>query len=118
MPVRAFRGLFYRLRPLFEGRSNYVHSQILTTAKSMATRVQVFLPTDYANAGFEYIATPYIINNEGKMVEAFGVEEDLQVWLINELLPLVNTSIYRLEKLNLVEPIIWDQKMVFGPKIG
>ena len=115
MPVKAFRGLFYRLKPLFDGRSNFVHSQILTTAKSMATRVQVFLPTDYADAGFQYISTPYIMKN-GRMVEGFGMEEDLQVWMINELLPLVNSSITRLEKLNLVEPIVWDQKMVFGPK--
>lgn len=115
MPVRAFRGLFYRLKPLFDGKSNFVHSQILTTAKSMATRVQLYLPYEYADAGFEYISAPYM-NSTGKMVESFGTEEDLQVWMVNELLPLVNTGIARLEKLNLVEPVIWDQKMVFGPK--
>lgn len=115
MPIRAFRGLFYRLKPLFDGKSNFVHSQILTTAKSMATRVQLYLPYDYADAGFEYISTPFM-NSSGKMVESFETEEDLQVWMVNELLPLVNTGIARLEKLNLVEPVIWDQKMVFGPK--
>jgi hypothetical protein len=115
MPVKAFRGLFYRLKPLFDGKSNYVHSQILTTAKSMATKVQVFLPYEYADAGFQFVSTPFI-REDGRIVEGFGVEEDLQVWMINELLPLVNSSIARLEKLNLVDPVVWDQKMVFGPK--
>ncbi len=115
MPVKAFRGLFYRLRPLFDGKSNFVHSQILTSAKSFATKVQIYLPTDYAEAGFQYISSPFIMK-DGRIVEGFGVEEDLQVWMINELLPLVNSSIVRLEKLNLVDPVVWDQKMVFGPK--
>jgi hypothetical protein len=114
MPVKAFRGLFFRLKPLFDGKSNYVHSQILTMAKSLATKTQVFLPFDYAEAGYEFIATPYL-DDKGAMINAFDTEEDVQAWLVNELLPLVQKSTIRLESLNLVEPIVWDQKMVFGP---
>lgn len=115
MPVKAFRGIFYRLKPLFDGKSNFVHSQILTTAKSMATRVQVFLPYEHAQAGYEYIASPYV-SSTGEMVEGFKNEADVQIWIVSELFPLINQSVQRLEKLNLVEPIVWDQKMVFGPK--
>lgn len=115
MPAKAFRGIFYRLKPLFDGKSNFVHSQILTTAKAMATRAQVFLPYEHAQAGYEYIASPFV-SSTGEMVEGFKEEADVQVWIVSELLPLINQSAQRLEKLNLVEPIVWDQKMVFGPK--
>ena len=114
LPVVAFRGMFYRLKPLFvEGKSNFMHSQILTTAKSLATKVNVFLPYDYAEAGYEYIASPYL-KDDGAMISAFSSEQDLQVWMVNELLPLINKSVNRLNELSLVEPVIWDQKMVFG----
>ncbi len=115
MPAKAFRGIFYRLKPLFDGKSNFVHSQILTTAKAMATRAQVFLPYEHAQAGYEYIASPYV-SGTGEMVAGFQEEADVQVWIVSELLPLVNQSAQRLEKLNLVDPIVWDQKMAFGPK--
>lgn len=113
MPTKAFRGFFYRLKPLFDGKSNYVHSQIITTAKSMATRVKVFLPYEHVQAGYEYVSSPYV-DSKGTMVEGFKEEADVQLWVVNELLPLVNTAAQRLEKLSLVEPIVWDQKMVFG----
>jgi hypothetical protein len=113
LPVMAFRGLFYRLKPLFDGKSNFMHSQILTTAKSLATKANVFLPYDYVDAGYEYIASPYL-KDDGSMVNGFGNEQDLQVWMVTELLPLINKSANRLNDLSLIEPVIWDQKMVFG----
>ena len=113
MPTKAFRGFFYRLKPLFDGKSNFVHSQILTTAKSLATKSQVFLPYDSAQAGYEYIATPFLKAN-GDMVDVFKSESDVQVWVVNELLPLVDASVKRLEKLSLVDAIVWDNKMAFG----
>lgn len=113
LPTQAFRGMFFRLKTLFDGKSNFVHSQVITTAKSLATRTRVFLPYDHADAGYEYVSSPYL-EKDGGMVAGFKTEEDVQVWMVNELLPLVNKSIQRLEKLSLVEPILWDQKMVFG----
>ncbi|MBC7427581.1 MAG: hypothetical protein H7336_03150, partial [Bacteriovorax sp.] len=113
MPTKAFRGFFYRLKPLFDGKSNFVHSQILTAAKKISTKAQVFLPYDHADAGFEFISSPYV-ETDGSMVRAFTQETDVQEWVVRELLPLINTSAARLEKLSLVEPIVWDEKMVFG----
>ena len=113
LPAMAFRGMFYRLKPLFDGKSNFMHSQILTTAKSLATKANVFLPYDYVDAGYEYIASPYL-KDDGSMVNAFNDEQDLQIWMVTELLPLINKSANRLNELSLIEPVIWDQKMVFG----
>ncbi|MBC7714151.1 MAG: hypothetical protein H7177_12480 [Rhizobacter sp.] len=113
MPTKAFRGFFFRLKPLFDGKSNFVHSQILTTAKKLSTRAQVFLPYDHAEAGFEFISSPYV-EADGSMVKGFTTETDVQEWIVKELLPLINISAQRLEKLNLVDPIVWDEKMAFG----
>ncbi|MBY0412647.1 MAG: hypothetical protein K2Q18_00705, partial [Bdellovibrionales bacterium] len=113
MPTKAFRGIFYRLKPLFEGKSNFVHSQILTTAKGISTRTNVFLPYDHAEAGFEYVSSPYLLEN-GNMAPAFEDEMAVQIWMAEELLPLVRIANARLEKLNLTDAIVWDQKMVFG----
>lgn len=113
LPVMAFRGMFYRLKPLFEGKSNFMHSQILTTAKSLATKANVFLPYDYVDAGYEYIASPFL-KDDGSIVSAFRDEQDLQVWMVTDLLPLISKSANRLNDLSLVEPVIWDQKMLFG----
>lgn len=113
MPIKAFRGFFYRLKPLFDGKSNFIHSQVLTIAKNLSTKSQVFLPYDHAQAGYEYIATPFLQAN-GQMVDAFKEETDMQVWIVSELLPLIDVSAKRLEKLSLVEPIVWDNKMTFG----
>jgi hypothetical protein len=113
MPVKAFRGFFYRLKPLFDRKSKFVHSQILTTAKSMATKAQVFLPYDHAEAGYEYISTPFL-KADGSIADGFIDEADLQIWLVEELLPLVISSASRLEKLSLVDAVVWDQKMAFG----
>lgn len=113
LPTRAFRGIFYRLRSLFEGKSNFIHSQILTIAKKLATKNQVYLPADHTQAGFDYISAPYLKQN-GNVIEGIKSEAELQIWMVGELLPEIKKSIQRLEKLPLVEPILWDQKMIFG----
>lgn len=113
MPVKAFRGSFYRLRSLFKGKSNYIHSQVLTTAKSLAARVNAYFPDQKSKAVYQYISAPYFTANN-TIVKGFGEEADVQLWAANDLLPLLITSVERLEKLSLVEPIVWDQRMLFG----
>ncbi|MFZ4713382.1 MAG: hypothetical protein ACOYL6_06710 [Bacteriovoracaceae bacterium] len=113
IPTKAFRGSFYRLRTLFEKKSKFLHSQVLTMAKKMATRNNVYLPTDYSRAIYDYAASPYFVN--GRLASTFTSEADVQIWQVKELLPLLETAASRLSALKLVEPIIWDQKIAFGP---
>lgn len=113
--AKAFRGIVYRLRPLFEKKSSFLHSQVLTYVKKMAISSSVLLPYEHVGAGFEYISSPFIDSN-GKMVEAFKDEKDIQAFLAKEVLPLVLTSVKRLEALDLSDGIVWDQRITFGEK--
>lgn len=114
IPMTAFRGMFYRLRPMFESNSSFLHSEILTFAKSMASRMNVYLPFQHVDAVYEYVSSPYFVGQ--KEVASFSQESDVQIWQVQELLPRILKSIKRLEALNLVDPVIWDQRIAFGPK--
>lgn len=114
MPMRAFRGVFFRLKSLFENNSNFQHSQVLTFVKNLASKNHIFLPYEHVNAVFEYVASPYYAGS--KIVSSMKSEADVQVWEVNSLMPELTKSIQRLEKLTLKDPVIWDQRIVYGPK--
>lgn len=113
-PMIAFRGMFYRLRNLFENNARFQHSQVLTFAKTLATRSSVFLPYQHVDAIYDYVASPFMVGDLD--VATFKNEYDVQIWGINELMPRLTKSIARLEKLVLVDPVIWDQRIVHGPQ--
>jgi hypothetical protein len=113
-PMKAFRGIFFRLRTLFENNSNFQHSQVLTFVKNLASKNHVYLPYQHVNAVFEYVASPYYAGP--KLVAGMKSEAEVQVWQVNSLLPELTKTIQRLEKLTLKDPVIWDQRIVYGPK--
>lgn len=113
-PTMAFRGMFFRLRTMFENSARFQHSQVLTFAKALATRSHMFLPYDHADALYEYVSSPYLVGDS--TVAAFKDEADVQIWQVKELLPQLTKSISRLESLKLIDPIIWDQRVVHGAK--
>ncbi len=112
LPLKAFRGIFYRMRVLFQSKSDFAHSQVISAAKQMANDSRVFFPAEHSQAAFQYIASPYY--KGAVQVAGFQKEADFKVWMTTELLPLLNQSAERLEKMNLTQPVVWDQRMVYG----
>ncbi len=111
--IKSFRGIAYRLAALLEKKSNFLHSQILTQVKKIAANSNVLLPYQHIKAGFEYITSPYITAN-GKLVETFKDEKEIQNYIATEIIPALIKSTKRLEALDLTEPVIWDQRATYG----
>jgi len=113
IPALSTRGLLYRLRNLFSIESKFVHSQMITYAKALALQADIFFPYQNSKAFVDFVAAPYY--NNGVKVAEFNKEYDVQVWLVNEVVPQLIKQINRLTKLNLKTAVAWDQRAVFGP---
>jgi len=113
IPAQALRGFVYRAKNVFEKRSPGVHSAVLTVAKNTATNFRIYLPQDNMDVVLEYFMSPYYVN--GKLVDSFNDEADIQGWLSGPFRELIVKADERLGKLNLSEPVVWDQRFSFGP---
>ena len=112
-PIKSYRGIFYKIRPVFEHKANFAHTQVLTMVKSMAARFNIFFPSTYAGAFFQYISTPYV-GKDGNVVASFNNENDIKYFLSSEVLTSLKTVVTRLEALNLEEGVTWDARLFNG----
>ncbi len=115
LPMKSMRGMVYRLKPMFEKKSKFIHSQVLSWVKDAASSMKVLMPYEHIEAGFEYVASPYI-SQDGKVVASFKDEKEIQEYIAKEVMPLIVLSVKRLEALDLTDPVVWDQRISFGPK--
>ncbi|MBK9323775.1 MAG: hypothetical protein IPM97_12670 [Bdellovibrionaceae bacterium] len=122
LPLRALRGIIWRLIPTVED-TKMAHSLILTQVKSIAVNMKLLLPTEQWQAGFDYVTQPFVENgippfvNTGKVVAQFerGNETSVQVFFRSQLIPALRESSARLEKLDLSSDLsVWDNKLLYG----
>lgn len=123
IPMRALRGLVWRLIPTVED-TKITHSLLVTQVKSMAVNMKIFLPTDQWSAAFDYLTQPFVqngqfpFNDAGEAVTQFprGSEIHVQAYIRNVVIPMLKTSASRLEKLDLSDDqVVWDNKLLYGP---
>jgi hypothetical protein len=112
-PVTVLRGIIYRLRNVFEHRSRAAHSATLTLAKNITTNFRIYLPQDSMKAVLEYFTSPYFEN--GVTVASFNSEADIQNLLAKDFAKAIARADDRIGKLDLSQPIVWDQRFSFGP---
>lgn len=122
VPLRALRGLVWRLVPTVEG-TKIAHSLVLTQVKSIAVNMKLLLPTEQWEAGFAYVTQPFVENgtfpfvNAGNVVTQFdaGSEISVQGYVRSVLIPMMRQSAARLEQLNLAGDMsVWDNKLLYG----
>jgi hypothetical protein len=123
IPMRALRGLAWRLVPTVED-TKITHSILITQVKTMAVNMKIFLPTEQWNAAFDYITQPFVQNGQfpftesGEAIAQFphGSEMHIQAYIRNVVIPMMKTSAARQEKLDLSDDqVVWDNKLLYGP---
>ncbi|WP_413289275.1 hypothetical protein [Bdellovibrio sp. HCB337] len=116
VPLRAFRGIVWKLIPTVED-SKTAHSLILTQVKNMAVNMKIFLPTEQWQAGFDYVSQPYMEPATGSLSQQFprGSEVHVQAFIRNTVIPALRISAARMEKINLSGDFaVWDNKLLYG----
>jgi hypothetical protein len=110
--IRPYRAIVHRMRPLFE-HTKSVHSVAVTTLKSMASNLRVYLPTDQWEAGFAYVTVPSsdpALNTQFQSIREF---QDFLVTTIPNLYRAM-TRLNALYKGGLQKPLVWDNKLFYG----
>tara|TARA_R110002072_G_scaffold276051_1_gene437322 strand:+ start:50107 stop:51609 length:1503 start_codon:yes stop_codon:yes gene_type:complete len=122
--LKPFRGIVYRMIPLVE-KPRITHSFLRNQVKTMASNMRVYLPTEHWEAGFAYITQPY--SDNGEVVKQFthpklfskdktsGVIK-FQEYVATDIYPAITDSAKIVEEIEFEKPIIWDNKIVFGPE--
>ena len=118
IPLKAFRGITWRLIPLMQ-KQNITHSMLLTQTKKMAAQMKVYFPdTKHMEASFSYVIEPFMVTNkEGQVALAPRIHDDVefQLFLTREVYPALLEKARRLKNLNLSsQEILWDNKMIYG----
>lgn len=127
--MKSMRGIVYRMRDIFEttsGRARVAHAMAVTTLRSAAAGLDVFLPTDQWKAGFDYITTPYYVadnsdNNKCRRDESqwkstcdVSNGSTFQMWLRQEVLPPMMELNRVLAEVDFNRHIYIDNKIFFG----
>ena len=126
LPFRCLKGITYRFTPLAES-SGVVDSRLVSMMYQLSEEIQIFapktsdLPTDEQRAAssenkehnlsqavFDYMTQPY----EGAVLFSEGYE--LQQHLMNSCYGELDKAASRIEKIDLSQPIVWDNKMFYG----
>lgn len=113
--LMPFRSIAYRLRPILEKSNKTVHSSSITLLKSLASNLRVFLPTDQWEAGFKYVTAPS--SDDASNVQFKRISE-FQKALVEQVAPQFIRAARRIQALKGKgprSPIIWDNKLQFGP---
>ncbi len=108
VPLKAYRGWFYRMRPMLK-KSKISHSVLITTAKQLAAARAMYLPEKHWEAAFKFISEP-----SPNDVSIFKTIADLKRHKHNEVSWQLSKSLMRLNTLNIDRKIIWDNRLVFG----
>jgi len=126
IPLQCLKGSVWRFTPLAQ-KSGVVESKLVTTVYRLSQDMQIMTPqvSDMPSAEarekaeknneqnisvsvFDYMTKPY----EGAVLFAEGF--DLQEALMNSCYTALRKSAGRLERLDLTNPIVFDNKIYFG----
>lgn len=122
LPLRALRGLVWRLIPTVK-KTKAAHSILLTQIKNFGVNIDLLLPTPQWKAGFAYLTQPFVENGEapfirkGLIVEQFaiGSEVDIQSYIRYAIIPALRTAAARLEIIDVSSSLyVWDNKFLYG----
>lgn len=125
IPLRAMRGMIWRLKGLVEG-NKLAHSVVLTTVKNVFVGANMFFPTDQTKAMSEYLTQPFVEDGQapwtrkGEICLQFekaseGGEAELQAHVINVVIPILETSAERLSHIQISgDWRVFDNRMWYG----
>ena len=112
------RGLVWRVRPIFENRQNLLRAksaQVLgvQVVRSSLISYRMFIPTEQSNALTEFLTLP---SAEMSKASQFHTMEEVQDFIVRELLPLMKESITQLESIaeKNEKNFIWDNRLAYG----
>lgn len=110
--IRPYRAIVHRMRPLFE-HTKSVHSVAVTTLKSIASNLRVYLPTDQWEAGFAYVTVPTSDPARNTQFQSIREFQDFLATTMPNLYQAMNrlNAIY---KGGLQKPLVWDNKLFYG----
>jgi hypothetical protein len=114
-----FRGIIWRLRPLFENSKGFLgnkstHVTAVQAVRGAVTGLKMFLPTKQSDASIQYFTEPSV---EMTKADQFQSIAEFQKYLMDSVIPVVNESIVRLQviaKGGSQKVFVWDNKMAFG----
>lgn len=122
IPLRSLRGIIWRLTPAVDS-SKAIHSFILTQVKNIAVNLQLLLPTQQWQAGFDYVTQPFVEDGnfpfirKGYVVSQFpkGSEAAIQSYIRYSIIPAIRINAIRLESVSLSANLgVWDNKLLYG----
>lgn len=110
--LQPYRSVIYRLRDLFETKTDSVHSMSVTALKSTAAALKVVLPTQQWEAGFKYITTP----SAGPGLQKFGTVAEFQAFLQSTAGHWENAIKRTTALLNNIGtgPLVFDNQIAYG----
>lgn len=109
IPLRAYRGYIYRLRPLVT-KARVTDSLLVTSAKGIMGGLTALMPQQHNQLILDYITQPF-----GDDVATFQTEKQMQGHSRAMIYPAVATAALRLKNLNLDgQTVLWDNRVVFG----
>lgn len=108
MPLIAFRGFNHRIFSLLD-KNGISHSMLVTYAKQIAAVQSIYFPSKNWKVGFRYTSEPY-----DNMFKRFNNTREFQVFLMNEVHPIMDKSVRRLKAIDMRAPFAWDARLYFG----
>lgn len=125
-PLQCLRGFTWRFTPLAE-KSKVIESRMASEVMQMAQAMGILSPrvedlpqpedqmeakkkneANISKAVFDYLTLPY----DGAVL--FTISWHMQEHLFDQCYGELSRSAKRLERINLTNPIVWDNKMFFG----
>jgi hypothetical protein len=112
------RGIVWRARPVFENKQNLLRSksaQVLAVQVVRAALIsyRMYIPIEQSDAVTEFLTLP---STEMRQSDQFKTMEEIQNFMIAELLPLMKESIAQLEVIAQKSDrnFIWDNRLAYG----
>ena len=113
IPIKAFRGIVYRMVPLAE-KENITHSALLTTVQGFVEQMGIYIPKDHAKALLDYLLSPYV-TEDNSIVTQIKSSADLQRYVAQEVIPMTSNAIFRLQEIQIGNnDVIWDNTIIYG----
>lgn len=114
-----FRGIIWKLRPLFENSSGFLgnkstHVTAIQAVRGSVSALKMFLPTKQTDAAIQFFTEPSIEMTKDDQFKTVG---QFQKYLMENFMPVLNESISRIQlvtKNSAQKVFVWDNKMVFG----
>jgi hypothetical protein len=114
-----FRGIIWRLRPLFENSKGFLgnkstHVTAVQAVRGAVSSLKMFLPTKQSDATIQFLTEPSV---EMTKADQFKTVAEFQNYLVDKFIPVLNDSISKIQavsKNGAQKVFVWDNKIAFG----